>query len=880
MTPERYRQIGSIYHTALELDPSARPAWLAEACAGDDALRQEVELLLASNEGAGDFISGSALETIAGELARDEETRLTGKSFAHYRVLSLLGAGGMAEVYLAEDVVLPRKVALKLLPAAFTREADRARRFENEAHTVSALNHPNIVTIYEIGRFSGRQYIASELVEGSTLRDTMAAGMTLEQILNVAIQVAGALAAAHHGGVVHRDIKPENIMLRPDGYVKVLDFGLAKLASDEGRPDGPAKLAPNRFSTSAGIVLGTTGYMSPEQARGQRVDHRTDIFSLGVVIYEMASGGVPFKGKSQAETMNAVINERHTPAAQLNQEIPPGLSAAIDRALSKDPADRYQSMREMLRDLRQAGRTAGLLGSQDSDGATIPYVPLGRRSGRRRIWAAALLGAAVLAGLAFWFYTRRPLPEPLRAASSLSAGEIKSLAVLPLDNLSGDPSQEYFADGMTDALIGELAKIEALRVISRTSAMYYKGTKKTLPQIAAELRVDAVVEGTTIRSGDQIQVRVQLIRAASDQHLWSETYHYDLRDVLALQSEAARAIAREIKIKVTTDEEARLAGTRPVDRKAYNDYLLGRYYWNRRTEEHLLKAIDYFKSAIEEDRTYAPAYAMLGDCYNVLAGLSFRDSRECYPSSKDYAAKALELDGSVSEAHTVLAIVRTNYDHNREGAEEEHKLAIQLNAGNSTAHMRYAMFLAQEGRVEESLAESRRARELDPVSLVASSSVGERLYDARRFDAAIEQLRNTLGLDPNFHVARLVLGRAYAQAGRYAESLAELNKAVELSRDDSLAALGYAYAISGRTSQARQVLAELQELSGRHYVSSADLAAIYAALAEKDKAFVWLEKSFEEGEDKLVLLKVDPRFDSLRKEPRFGDLLRRLGLAS
>src|SRR5215470_4156013 len=352
MTPERYRQIGSIYHTALELDPSARPAWLAEACAGDDALRQEVELLLASNEGAGDFISGSALETIAGELARDEETRLTGKSFAHYRVLSLLGAGGMAEVYLAEDVVLPRKVALKLLPAAFTQDTDRARRFEHEAHTVSALNHPNIVTIYEVGRFNGRQYIASELVEGSTLRDAIARGMTLEQILNVATQVAGALAAAHCGGVVHRDIKPENIMLRPDGYVKVLDFGLAKLASDEGRPDGPAKLAANRFSNSAGIVLGTTGYMSPEQARGQRVDHRTDIFSLGVVLYEMISGRAPFAGPAPADMIVAILTKEPDPLGQRAHGVPPELDRVVARALAKDRAARYQSAQHMAADLK------------------------------------------------------------------------------------------------------------------------------------------------------------------------------------------------------------------------------------------------------------------------------------------------------------------------------------------------------------------------------------------------------------------------------------------------------------------------------------------------------------------------------------------------
>jgi serine/threonine protein kinase len=352
MTPERYRQVGSIYHAALELDPDARAAWLAEACAGDDALREEVESLLASNDGAGDFISGYALDVVAGELAKDEQTTLAGKTFGHYQVLSLLGTGGMAEVYLAEDTILPRKVALKLLPAAFTQDADRGRRFEHEAHTVSALNHPNIVTIYEVGRFKGRQYIASELVEGSTLRDAMARGMTVEQILNVAIQVASALAAAHRGGVVHRDIKPENIMLRPDGYVKVLDFGLAKLAGVEGGPEGPARLAAQRFSTSAGIVLGTTAYMSPEQARGHKVDARTDIFSLGVVLYEMIAGRTPFAGPAPADVIAAILTKEADPLQHRAPGVPAELDRIVASALAKDREARYQSAQQMMADLK------------------------------------------------------------------------------------------------------------------------------------------------------------------------------------------------------------------------------------------------------------------------------------------------------------------------------------------------------------------------------------------------------------------------------------------------------------------------------------------------------------------------------------------------
>jgi TolB-like protein/Tfp pilus assembly protein PilF len=486
-----------------------------------------------------------------------------------------------------------------------------------------------------------------------------------------------------------------------------------------------------------------------------------------------------------------------------------------------------------------------------------------------RLWIG--LAVALLIALSLMLYI-------LVIRSANPAPPINSVVVLPLENLSGDSSQEYFADGMTDALIAELAKINALRVISRTSAMYYKGVKKQLPEIASELNVDAVVEGTVARFGERVQVRVQLIRAENDQHLWAETYNYDLRDVLTMQSAMARAIAREVQIKLTPDEQTRLTTIQAVDRKAYDDYLRGIYHWNRRTEEHLLKAIDYFNSAIRKDETYAPAYAGLADSYAVLAANSFQDPRRCYPEAKRFVARALELDETLAEAHTVQATVRTHYEGDRAGGEQEHKRAIELNAGNSTAHMRYAYFLSQEGRIDESLAESQRALELDPVSLIVNTNLGQRLYNARQFDEAIEQLSKTLELDPNFYIARLELGQAYAQAGRYSDSLIELKKAVELSRENTLATLGYVYAISGRKSEARQVLAELRELERQHYVSSVDLAGVSAGLGDKDQAFAWLDKAYEAYEAKLALLKVDPKFDSLRTDPRFDRLLRQIGL--
>jgi TolB-like protein/Flp pilus assembly protein TadD len=481
-----------------------------------------------------------------------------------------------------------------------------------------------------------------------------------------------------------------------------------------------------------------------------------------------------------------------------------------------------------------------------------------------------LLVAVVLIVITATFYA--VFFRPNRTAPT---SPINSIVVLPLDNLSGDPTQEYFADGMTDAVIGELARIRSLHVISRTSAIQYRGTNKTLPEIARELNVEAVVEGTVLRFGDRVQVRVQLIRAQNDQHLWSETYDYDLRDVLALQSEVARAVAREIQIKITPDEQARLTNTRSVNRKAYDDYLLGIYHWNRRSATDLHKAIDDFQSAIREDETYAPAYAALADCYIVLAGPFSEDPRENFPKAKAYVTKALEIDGTLAQAHTVLASI-LNYEWETRSAEQEYKRAIELDAGNSMAHARYARFLSQEGRFEESVVESKRALESDPVSLIINSSYGYRLYHARRYGEAEDQLMKALDLDPNFFIARMGLGEVYAQTGRYAESVAEFNKAAGISRIPALPSLGYVYAISGRGTEAHRVLAELHEAARWHYVSPVDIAEVYAGLGDKNQAFNWLEKAYQERTPMLLLLNVEAKFDSLRKDPRFDDLLRRI----
>jgi len=876
MKPERWKQVDELLEAALDCPATERASFLDRVCSGDEELRHELESLLISDGQAG-FIESPPARVAADLLTENQPKPSIGQRIAHYEVLSQIGSGGMGEVYLARDIGLGRKVALKLLPASLTADAQLRARFFREAQLASALDHPNICTIHEVGQASSFLFIAMQYVEGVTLKQIIGSRpLKLDALLSISLQAADALAAAHDQGIIHRDIKSNNIIITPRGQLKVLDFGLAKLMYGSGRK---AESELTSQLTKTGAVMGTPSYMSPEQARGEGVDHRSDIFSFGVVIYEMASGAVPFKRRSHAETMNAVINEPHTPVIELNQEVPAGLSAAIDRALSKDPANRYQSMGEMLLDLRQVGRGIGLLGASDSQGAVIPYVPLGKRAAKHWMWAVTLLGLALLVGLGLWVSSL----QLRRGTSSLLAGDIKSLAVLPLENLSGDPSQEYFADGMTDALIGDLAKIRGLQVISRTSAMHYKGANKPLKEIASELKVDAILEGTVQRSGDRVQVRAQLIQAATDRHLWAETYERDLRDVLALQSEIAGAVVREIQIKIMPAERARLAPNRPVNRKALDDYLQGRFlFWNRRTDENLYKAISFFQSSVKEDPGYAPAYVGLADCYNFLGTVQIgslppMDARR---QAEEAARKALEIDNEMAEAHVALGFVK-QYNWDWAAAEQELKLAIELNPNYAFAHDRYGSFLSSLGRAEEAIAEANRAQELDPLSLAISAQRGYILENARRYDEAIEQLRRVIEMDQYNFYAYWLLGHTYAVSGRFAESIQSCEKAAALSRTPgALGILGMCYGFAGRTGEANKILDELLELNRHRYVPTAAMANVYVGLGNKDQAFFWLEKAYQERSNYMAYLKVLPFLDSLRGDPRFDDLLQRIGLAS
>jgi eukaryotic-like serine/threonine-protein kinase len=890
---ERWQQVERLYHVARESGAEERAAFLAEACAGDEELRHEVESLLAYEDQADDFIESPALEDAAKIMAEEQgATLVAGQTINHYKIISPLGAGGMGEVYLAEDTRLERRVALKFLPAHFTQDKRYLRRFEQEARAVAAMSHPNVCMIHEVVKSGeGRHCIVMEYVEGVTLREhTAERRMKVGEVLDAAIQVASALAAAHAAGIVHRDIKLENIMLRPDGYVKILDFGLAKLTEREAASPNAEARKMSLVNTSPGVVMGTANYMSPEQARGLPVDARTDVWSLGVVVYEMVTGQQPFDGATPTDVIISIAGREPEPLARCAPGVPVQLEQIVKRALAKDREERYQTAEDLLIDLkslrheleieikltrykqpRASSRSAATMSNRQV--ITSRFFPLRLTRSRILILTAGLLIIAGLVSALFFSQSSTLAPQT----------EIKSIAVLPLDNLSGDPAQDYFADGLTDALIGDLAKIGELRVISRTSSMHFKGTKKSLPEIAGELKVDAVVEGTVQRSGEHVRIRVQLIHAATDRHLWAETYERDMQDVLGLQSEIARAIAREVQIKTTPAEQAHLTARRPVHPRALDDYLQGRYLlWNKPTEENLGKAIEYLQSAIREDSTYAPAFAGLADCYNRLGSVAHGalSPMEARRRAEEAAVKALELDGGLAEAHTALAYVK-HYNWDWAAAEQGFKRAIELNPNYAHAHNFYAGYLMSRGRAEESLAASNRARELDPFSLSISTQRGFLLANARRYDEAIEQLRRVVAMDPNHYNAYWFLGHIYAFNGQLDEAVAASEKAVSLLSErapGALGMLGLVYGIAGRKGEAANVLNELLELNKRRYVPPTALAWVYIGLGNRDQAFVWLEKAYQERSNYLVYFKVNPIADSLRSDPRFGDLVRRVGL--
>ncbi|HXE92063.1 MAG TPA: protein kinase [Terriglobales bacterium] len=783
---------------------------------------------------------------------------MVGQTISHYRILERLGGGGMGVVYKAEDLRLGRHVALKFLSADVSRDPMAIERFQREARAASALNHPHICVIYEIDQHQGEPFLAMELLEGSTLKHRIG-GRPLEPALvaRFGLELAEALAAAHAKGIIHRDIKPANIFVTLDHRVKILDFGLAKLL----RP--VSDLSATESLTETGVTAGTLPYMAPEQVLGKTVDARSDIYALGAVLYEMATGRRPFPETQGGQLVDAILHADLLPPSRFQPALPAELDRIILKCLSKDPEDRFQSAKDLAVDLRRLTAPAAAT-------ATRPAVP----SRKRQVVAAAIVVAVLVLAVLIAF---RPTASRERAAADAQPLRIESLAVLPLDNLSGDAEQDYLADGMTEALITELAQIEQLRVISRTSVMQFKATRKPLPQIAKVLGVDAIVEGSLQRSGDRVGINVQLIHAPTDRHLWARGYERDLRDVLALQREIARAISSEIRVKLTPQVEARLASSQPVNPVAYEATLKGFYYV--RALQDVDKAPQYFQQALAADPRYARAHAGLAYYYMVAVGDWVIPNREAFPKAKQAALKAIDLDPTLAEAHTYLALAHFIYDLDWAAADREFRRAIELDPRSPDAHVWYGAYLSAMGNFPESENQIRRALQFDPLSFEANVFLGFQSYCARRYQAALAQFRNALELHPNYFWAYMLMGQVYQQTGQYAEAIRAFERARSLAPNgppEILAGLAGSYALAGNRAEARTLFARLQATRRQRHVPPHDLATVALALGEQEQALDLLEDAYDARSWWVAWLAVDPRFDSLRSHPRFQNFIRRL----
>jgi eukaryotic-like serine/threonine-protein kinase len=784
-----------------------------------------------------------------------------GQILGHYRLVEQIGAGGMGVVYRARDEQLDRDVALKMLPADTLADEATRTRFRKEAMVLAKLDHPNIATIHEFGSQSGVDFLVTAYVAGITLDTKLDSGALPDaDVISLGIQLAQGLAAAHEQGVIHRDLKPGNLRLTPDGRLKILDFGLARLIERESDIALTASLSESQE------VTGTLPYMAPEQLRGQKADVRTDIWAAGAVLYEMATGERPFKERIAPALAADIIHKAPPAPRSLKADISPGLEAIIRRCLEKGPGKRYQSATELAIDLQRLRTSSSGVTSL----ATAKF-PLGWRRGVIATGGAVFCILALLFALNAGGWRKRLL-------RGIAPARVESLAVLPLQNLSRDPEQDYFADGMTEELTTELAQIGGLRVISRTSTMRYKGTQKALADVAKELSVDAVIEGSVERSGDEVRISAQLINARTDSHLWARSYRRNLRDILAMQSEVARAIAGEIRVQLTPQEQARLGRQRAVNPAAYEAYLQGRYDWNFHTSDQLQKAIAEYQRAIQLDPSYALAYVGLSEAYHILPVNADAASQEVLPKAKDAALKALELDPQLSDGHAALAFVLGQYDWDWAGAEKEYKRAIELSPNNSIARAYYSRMLTFLGRHSEAIAEAERARELDPMSTLASFLLGMAYSYARQYDRAARELAQCLEMNPKFWPAHFFLGQVYEQQGRYADALAELSKA-EGPTLEATSQIGHVYAISGKRAKAEQVLKDLTTRSKQRYVSPTYVARIYAGLGQKDQALEWLERGYAVRDSHMASIAVEPTFESLRSDSRFIDLLRRLNLS-
>jgi eukaryotic-like serine/threonine-protein kinase len=766
------------------------------------------------------------------------------ENISHYRISKKLGAGGMGEVYLAEDSRLGRQVALKFLPASYQYDPDRRARFMKEARAASALRSPYIAAIYDIGEHDDTMFIVMEYVEGELLQSRIERGaIPARDAIDIAEQIADALDEAHTLGIIHRDIKSANLMLTPRGLVKMLDFGLAKITETRDPATSGDLTTPLGQQTAAGLVLGTVTYMSPEQALGRPLDGRSDIFSLGVVLYETLTTRLPFQGTSATEIIDNILHREPVPIAHLAADVPAELERVVRKCLEKDRDRRYQSARELGIDLRNLKR------DMDSGALSTSALRTQTHTGQT---------------------ARR---KPSRRA-------IDSLAILPLANESSDPETEYLADGITESIINNLSQIAKLRVMARSTVFRYKGRGVDPITVGRELGVRAALVGRMVSRGDRLVIKVELVDTSDGSHLWGENYNRPMADIFAIETDISSVISEKLRLQLDSAQKKKLAKHHTEKAEAYQLYLKGRACWNKRTTEDLKRGIDYFNQAIAADPGYALAYAGLADSYNILASYSALAPDEAFPKAREAATAALKLDERLPEAHASLAFVTFGYSWDFAQADREFRRALKLNPGYAVAHQWYALYLAAVRRTDEAIAAIDRAAELDPMSLPIITNRGWILYLARRHDEALKVLTKALELDPDFVLAHRRLGQVYEAQQRFSEARSEYEKCLQLAPNDveTLAALGHAYGASGDPARAHEIIARLTGISQCHYVPAFLVAMIHIGLGELDAAFGWLAKACEEHYGFLTYINVGPVFDPLRGDPRFAELIARIGI--